>query len=222
MFWILALSHLLADYPLQTDRMVRAKRRLPGLALHVGIHWLVMTALTWQSYRLMWPIVLGITIVHFGIDAIKNYLMSRYPERVIGPYFLDQFLHVISLVVAGLLIQGTDSVVVWEAPLLPLLLTGLVLCTYVASVTERILVHDHPALLEEIERTQYLRFATRSLLFLLLALAIGPAIVLALIWAAAMYFYYRRRRFSSNWLVYDVVVSVIAALFIAIPATFLG
>jgi hypothetical protein len=36
-----------------------------------------------------------------------------------------------------------------------------------------------------------------------------------------MYFYYRRR-FSSNWLVYDIVVSVIAALFIAIPATFLG
>ncbi len=42
MFWPLLLSHLVADYPLQTDGMVQAKKTLPGLTVHVAVHLLTM------------------------------------------------------------------------------------------------------------------------------------------------------------------------------------
>jgi hypothetical protein len=38
MFWPLLLSHLVADYPLQTDAMVQAKKTVPGLTVHVAVH----------------------------------------------------------------------------------------------------------------------------------------------------------------------------------------
>ena len=42
MFWMLLLCHFLADYPLQSDAIVQAKKRLPGLIWHVTIHLVTM------------------------------------------------------------------------------------------------------------------------------------------------------------------------------------
>ncbi|MGH8588374.1 MAG: hypothetical protein ACREXX_03240, partial [Gammaproteobacteria bacterium] len=38
MFWTLLMCHFVADYPLQTDAVVQAKKRLPGLLWHVTRH----------------------------------------------------------------------------------------------------------------------------------------------------------------------------------------
>src|SRR5262245_36208548 len=97
MFWALLLCHLIADYPLQTDAMVQAKKRLPGLTLHVGVHLLTMLVivlgLAGAAWRAALPAVLAVALLHFGIDFWKNELVRLRPQWVIGGYLQDQVLH---------------------------------------------------------------------------------------------------------------------------------
>ena len=82
MFWPLFLAHLLADYPLQTDSMVRAKKALPGLTMHVTIHLLTLVVILNGFIRFEWsatlPAVLAVTVLHFGIDTWKNFFSSSF------------------------------------------------------------------------------------------------------------------------------------------------
>ena len=96
-FATLLLAHLLADYPLQTNWMVQAKRTWPGLTLHVGIHLAVMLVLTAPSFAQSWPFLLMLAALHFAIDSLKNILACRRPHWVTGPYLFDQFLHLLAI-----------------------------------------------------------------------------------------------------------------------------
>ena len=72
MFWTLLLAHLIADYPLQSSWMVRAKRTLGGLTLHVAIHIVVMLILVGPALPQVWLPLAAIALVHFALDAGKN------------------------------------------------------------------------------------------------------------------------------------------------------
>ncbi len=139
MFWILFLAHLIADYPLQTDWMVRAKRTWSGLTLHVTIHFVTMLVLVWPATRFIWPQLLALAGLHFAIDAFKNYLATHKPGWVVGPYFFDQFLHLVSIWMVATWIMSSPPPV---SPLLPvswaILSIGYLLATYVWYITERV------------------------------------------------------------------------------------
>jgi hypothetical protein len=93
-FIALYLAHLIADFPLQTNRIYRLKTESnQGILLHVSIHLLVATILI-ENALVYWPMLLVLGIAHFFIDWIK----IRYPGRRQTPGFLlDQFAHVLTI-----------------------------------------------------------------------------------------------------------------------------
>ena len=86
------LSHLVADYVLQWDRLARWKSRaLKGVLAHglivLGVTWLF--SLPFDAG--WWPWVLFIWLTHTGIDAIRLRLGSSF--SALGLFLLDQAAH---------------------------------------------------------------------------------------------------------------------------------
>jgi hypothetical protein len=93
----LLLAHLFADFPLQTDGLAKFKREsLMGVFLHVLVYMLI-TTLVIREPLAYWPLILGLGVVHFLIDALK----TRYKQTWETFYFvIDQCLHFLSIAIA--------------------------------------------------------------------------------------------------------------------------
>ena len=96
-FIVLLLAHLLADFPLQTNRIFRLKiTSNVGLALHVLIH-VLMAALLLQQPGQYLDLLLALATAHFVTDWLK----VRFPTEPQWPGFvLDQVAHLAAI--AGL------------------------------------------------------------------------------------------------------------------------
>ncbi|MCI0398497.1 MAG: DUF3307 domain-containing protein, partial [Chloroflexi bacterium] len=67
----LLLAHLIADFPLQTNRIYALKiRSNAGIALHVGIH-LAVTILLLKNALADWLLLLILAVSHFTLDWLK-------------------------------------------------------------------------------------------------------------------------------------------------------
>lgn len=89
------LAHLIADFPLQTNTMVRLKKEGPhGIFLHVSVHVLVAALLFSQPLG-NWQLFLLLSCLHWVIDWTKIALGS---DSVSG-FIFDQMAHVLSLAV---------------------------------------------------------------------------------------------------------------------------
>lgn len=213
------LAHLLGDYPLQTDSMVVAKKRLPGLTLHIGIHLLTMIILTLPVIGIVWPYLLVIASAHFLIDAFKNYLARRRPEIVISSYIFDQFLHFSSLVIVSLWMQNSTDLVIWYAfsPWWGIAI-GLLLATYIWFITERITSYRDPALQSAIRRTVWPRMGFRFLIFVLVVISEPVAWIIATVLIVGVIIFYRRWHYPIQWIISDPIIAVATAIFaLAVP-----
>lgn len=215
MFWILLLAHLMADYPLQTDRMVLAKRNLLGLLIHVGIHVVVMMVLLFPVLGIAWPYIVAIAACHFIIDAFKNFLSRRRPQWVVGPYVFDQFLHLGSLILVMSVMDQNTDLPVWPviAPW-SVYLSGLLIVTYIWFLSERIILHNDESAIIAVQSTMWPRMGTRLLLFVLVAAPYSFTLFLALPAVAILFLVYRRLNYLSSWLVIDISVAVITGLLV--------
>ncbi len=101
MFAMFALAHVVADFVLQPYWLVQRKRRWDGLAIHGGLVLLCMALLVVADRRAAayWPAMLIITAIHVGIDRWKVQRGDRLFQHPIGPFLLDQVLHIITLAV---------------------------------------------------------------------------------------------------------------------------
>ena len=92
-FTALLVAHLVTDFPLQPDWMIRQKRKPAILGLHAAI--VAGTAVLALG---AWPLsLLAILVVtHLTMDAIKVYLL----KDSLASFALDQIVHLI--VIAGL------------------------------------------------------------------------------------------------------------------------
>lgn len=215
MFWTFLLAHLLGDYPLQTDRLVIAKKHLPGLALHVGIHWAVMMLLFYPVIGIVWPYILVVAIFHFGIDAFKNFLGRERPQWVISPYILDQTLHLSSLLFVSVWMAQTTELPVWPviSPWV-IYVIGLLLSTYIWFVTERILVYHSDNRQMSIKSSMWPRMGSRMLLYLLVVAPLPSMWVLALLGIIIIVLLYSRYNYPRSWLLIDIGVPVVSALLV--------
>ena len=215
MFWILVLAHLTADYPLQTDRMVLAKKHLPGLTLHVSIHLVTMMVLFFPVLAETWPYLVAIAIAHFFIDAFKKFLGRRRPNWIVGPYIFDQVLHVGSLILAAAWMAQTTDLPVWPV-VYPwvVYVTGLLIATYIWFVSERILVYKIDKRQWAVNSTMWPRMGVRLLLFVLVAAPFSFSWLLSLLAIAIMIIVYRRVDYLRSWLYIDIAVPVIMALIV--------
>jgi len=161
MFWLLVLAHLIADYPLQPDWMVRAKRGLPGLLLHVGIHFCVTAVVLGLGGADFWLPALALAGFHFVIDLGKNLVNRLRPQWVSGPYLIDQVFHYISMVIVYRWMPANPGI---QTPPVVYLAIAYLGITYVSFITERILSHARPAYRELVDRTRWRRILTRALI----------------------------------------------------------
>lgn len=93
----LLLAHLFADFPLQSNSLARLKKSsIRGVLIHVLIY-MGATALLLQQPLRYWPLVLGLGLAHFVIDAGKIIFQS---QRAILSFIVDQLLHVTTVVMA--------------------------------------------------------------------------------------------------------------------------
>ena len=215
MFWTFLLADIIADYPLQTDRLVVAKKHLPGLTFHVAIHVVVMTLLFLPVISIMWPYILAVAIIHFAIDAFKN-LLGRYrPQWIIGPYLLDQLLHLISLLLVSMWMARTTTLPIWQVTMPWIAYTiGLLLATHVWYITERILFLRDKELLARINATLWPRMGARLLIFLLIVAGSWVSWVLALPAIVIIAYLYRRHDYPRCWVLFDSGVPLISALIV--------
>jgi|GEM_PF-925665 len=98
----LLLAHLFADFPLQTNALAKLKdKHFEGVFYHVLIH-MAITALLIRDSQQYWLLIVGLGIVHFVIDALKILLPFK---KGVWYFLADQFVHLISLVLATYLAQ---------------------------------------------------------------------------------------------------------------------
>jgi hypothetical protein len=114
----LVLAHLLADFVLQTDAMVRDKGRPLVLLGHVGI----VTAATWATLGFA-PVPLLLLIVaatHFAFDLAKQRSAAARRARGVEPGFsafaTDQAAHLAVIAVVAGLWPGAWSAGLWADP----------------------------------------------------------------------------------------------------------
>lgn len=105
LFWRLVLSHVLGDFPLQTDTVyyLKAKTKLGGM-VH-GLVFIILNLLLGWPYmenKLVLAYLISICILHTVIDSMKISFKSRYSQgETIVTFLADQFMHlaVISLII---------------------------------------------------------------------------------------------------------------------------
>ncbi len=101
----LLLAHVLTDFVFQNTKMVKHKRKYKSKSWYLYVHSMLAGILTyiilqqWSSFI----VPIGIIISHFFIDLWK----LHQKEDNLKYFLIDQFLHIIILVIAWLyLIQG--------------------------------------------------------------------------------------------------------------------
>lgn len=123
----LLLSHLIGDFPLQTNQIYRLKNKSwLGIVLHAIVH-VVVTALLLQQPLSVWPMLLWLGLLHFLVDLTKLRLPIK--RQWLG-FLLDQAAH---LIILWLLAQlwSTAVALLPLAVMLPLIAYGLFLATLV-------------------------------------------------------------------------------------------
>ena len=165
MFWRLLFAHFLADYPLQPSWMAANKVRLPVLLLHAGVHFVTMLLVTAPAWRELWPYLLILAMVHFGIDFGKLALNKYQPRWVALPYLIDQILHYLSLAALAWWIgRQTGDLGLLLNPHLAVMMTAYLLVTYVWAISEKVLTVSDPEYRRELASGFWPRMAVRALL----------------------------------------------------------
>ncbi len=230
MIWNLLLAHLLADFPLQPLWLVRSKERTWGLVVHAAVHFLTTLLMVGAARAAVWPQVLALVVFHFTVDVIKYRFGFNRPLAVAVSYFVDQAVHISSLiVVAGWISSvapGSEGLI---APALAVYGCGYLLATHVWYVTEKTIAHGQAAYRDELQLTQWPRMLARAgLLTVVLylgSLGGGSTVALAapllrrpaverMLWlplAATFQLPYQKDRQWRRALLTDLIVAIVTA-----------
>lgn len=93
------LAHLVGDFILQWDALARWKSQsMQGVIVHSLVLAAVTAAFALPFPPFWWQGVLFISVTHFLIDAVQFYYRPAVPPLL--RFFVDQFLHLLMIVVA--------------------------------------------------------------------------------------------------------------------------
>ncbi len=99
----LILAHLLADFTLQTDKLIRWKQKsLMGVAVHVGIFFALtlIFLLPFLQFFVTWLLLFLLSCSHFCLDSWKIKMQKKeYNAKQL--FILDQCLHIFFIFVVG-------------------------------------------------------------------------------------------------------------------------
>ncbi|HEY4666744.1 MAG TPA: DUF3307 domain-containing protein [Anaerolineales bacterium] len=219
MFWQLLLAHFLADFPLQPMWLVRSKRFFWGLAVHGTVHFLTLLLVVGSARRVIWPQLLGLALIHFAIDGLKYSLGTRRPSWVTAPYFIDQGVHFLSVLLVARWIESLGpELPLAITPALAIIASAYVVVTHVWFVTEKTLAHAETGYRSEVENSLWPRMLARAaFLSGLLVLLVGRAVPLLALGTTVRLPYYK----DTHWrraLITDLLVAVLTAVFVRLAA----
>jgi uncharacterized protein DUF3307 len=130
LFLKLYLSHLIADFLLQPNRIAKKKRSFVALLAHSGIHVAVAIAIVNVDLSVRITAAIAIlSVAHAGCDYVK----ARFTKDEWWAFAIDQFVHFLLIAIAAVWLTGDG---------LPQILTilrssrrlYLLLCVYIAVV----------------------------------------------------------------------------------------
>jgi hypothetical protein len=215
MFWRLVLAHLLGDYPLQSDWMVENKANVRGIGLHMASHCLSMVVLVGPARSEIWPQLLVITLMHLLLDMTKTSLSRLWPKRIVLQYLADQILHISTIYLVTLWIEG-----IVQPDLLPsdtrwtILAIAYLLVTYVWHITERTIAGADTVYQGELQDQFWGRMTARAVM-LTLFLVVRPGLGA---FGLAIMLPYREGIYRRRALTIDIVVALSMAVFINLAA----
>ncbi|MGA9533728.1 MAG: DUF3307 domain-containing protein [Anaerolineales bacterium] len=216
-FWTLLLSHLLGDFVLQSDRLVEAKHRFPGLLAHGGIHLTVSAILLLPRQIGVWVVLVSLTGLHLAIDSLK--ISRERPQERSSPtlFLLDQAAHLI--LIAGVAIwirSGFPSVEPWLGAPFLIPAVGLTLVTFVWLITEQIFVEGSKdeSYARELTKWKGGRMVARSIAFLGFWSVLGNWDVALL----SLPIPYLTGRHRSRALLTDLAVAAVVAVILRLAA----
>ncbi|UCH59787.1 MAG: DUF3307 domain-containing protein [Anaerolineales bacterium] len=207
MIWIILLAHFLADYPLQFPWILRNKHRAHAVAVHAGIHLLVLLLLVGAERARIWPYLVVLTVIHFFIDLGKNLVYKLRPNWVVVPYIVDQCIHYVVIFGTAAWMQAVlGDISLPFDPRWAVLATGYLVVMYVWFISERIIVYGTPSYQAEVQAQAWSRMLTRGgLLTILLAInGISTSAAVAAITTATLPYVegkYRWRAFVTDIMV---------------------
>lgn len=174
--FLLILAHLVGDYPLQTQWILRNKVNAKGMAAHIGIHLVLIAIVLGQAPML----VLALAASHLVMDLIKTHLL---PEGL-WSYTLDQTVHFCAIGVVLLLGAQTRWVVSPQELAIIVALCGFLLATELCSpAIGYSLAHigEKPADSQLVLSGRPFGMVERALVFtfILFGMAAGVAVLLA-------------------------------------------
>lgn len=214
MFWYLFSAHLLADFPLQPSWIVLNKNRLSILSLHVTIHFLVGLVLISLVNISVWPYVTLLVIIHFMIDFGKNYINKIKPNWIIGPYLIDQLIHIISIIFVSILIEVRTGLAPFAPdPMWLILLNAYLLITYVWYISERIISFKQPVYFNQVVEKAWSRMLARAVISSLIIFSWTNITSSNLMFAGLLSFPYDIKSSGLRALVTDLIVSIGGAVF---------
>lgn len=225
-------AHFAADYPFQSNWMVRNKTRTSILVLHVFIHFLVYSVIvltiSWELLSATWYYLLLLALLHFGIDTVKNQVSRMKPEWIAGSYLVDQFAHFVTIyLVAGLVQSRADQMLITIVPAWPVYAAAYLIVTYVWFVSERIFAEGNARQRQEVIAYSWPRMIARAVFLSLMMLAWrgfgGAEVQAGVIWqffASSVLAYFSLKRIT--WLNTRTVTSDIAAVLVGLAYIIIG
>ncbi len=196
--------------------LVRSKSQMWGLLLHGSIHLLTLLLLVGTFRTEIWPQILALAIFHFFVDVVKYRATEGRPEWTVSSYFIDQTVHILSIIVVTAWINTIvpEAGAAFNTALL-IYISGYIVVTHVWFVTEKTITHAESEYNEEVQMTLWPRMISRAT-FLTVLLAVG-AFGIGI--AAAVQLPYSRDTHRRRALITDLVVVVVGAVFISLAVS---
>ena len=139
-FTALLFAHVVADFMLQTNKMVENKRSFKTLAIHGA---LVLATAQLALGHAAAPILLALAIAHVAIDVIKTY--GNF--RSFTAFCVDQLAHLITLAATAYVAPTLWATGAWSAMpnALPLmaLATGVIITLFAGQYAIALFMRPH-------------------------------------------------------------------------------
>jgi hypothetical protein len=212
MVWYLVLAHLLGDFVLQTDWMVRRRDDLRVLTLHAGIHFTLMFLLIGAFRSDIWPYLLLLALIHLGQDRLKNNITNRRPDWTKPFFVIDQVLHFAAIFLFVFWLQKVSGILpIPGKPELVMIAIAFLFISYVWFIVERIFNLSNVDYLQDLNSTKFPRMLTRvGLVSLFLLIRLWLTSGLAILFSNP----YPQKKFRQRAVLTDISVALIAIFFL--------
>jgi hypothetical protein len=145
----------------------------------------------------------------------KNYFNNTRPNWVVAPYFIDQSIHLVSLVFIAVLMGNYSGIPPFAfKPIWLIALIAYLVVTYVWYISERIIAFHNTAYFHQVVDKEWSRIVARAV-YLSLALVFWFSFSNTSIAMLSVFkFPYKLQKFGIRALLTDLAIAIAGAIFI--------